>query len=244
MGRIDDAIRTLETLDDGTERALQLAGLISTLFKIKGVVLIATHQLAFAGYANTVSENPEVELAAFAGDLMPRTILEVMRGQLRATGSLYHWTVAKIPVRFQMTRSSCIANYAVISRPTTAWSNFCRLRRLPRIVFGRGLSRAEPRITRTGAPAPGQRPDGGFSHGLDGTAYALPSPRISRRRRAGANAVGGEKRSRRYRRDAGSHRRNLRLAEDGPARGSDLSNGRTPGDQSGWPLFLKEHSAC
>ena len=100
MGRIDDAIRTLEGLDDGTERALQLAGLISTLFKIKGVVLIVTDHLAFDSYANTSSENPEVEMAAFAGTLAPRTILEIMRGQLYAKGSTYHWTVAGIPVRF------------------------------------------------------------------------------------------------------------------------------------------------
>jgi hypothetical protein len=101
MGRIDDAIRTLEGMDSGTERALQLAGLISTLFKIKGVILIVTNQLAFDCYANTESEYPEVDLAAFAGNLAPRAILEVMRGQLYADGSLYHWTVAGIPVRFQ-----------------------------------------------------------------------------------------------------------------------------------------------
>ncbi len=90
----------LEGMDDQAERALQLAGLISTLFKIKGVVLVATHQLAFDSYADTASEFPEVELAAFAGSLAPRTILDIMRGQLYAQGSLYHWTVAEIPIRF------------------------------------------------------------------------------------------------------------------------------------------------
>jgi hypothetical protein len=101
MGRIDDSIQTLERMEDRTERALQLAGLISTLFKIKGVVLVATNQLAFDSYANTESENPEVNLAAFAGELAPRAILEIMRGQLYASGSIYHWTVAGISVRFQ-----------------------------------------------------------------------------------------------------------------------------------------------
>jgi len=99
MGRIDDAIRTLEGMADGTQRALQVAGLISTLFKIKGVMLVVTNQLAFDSYANAESEKPQVELAAFMGKLAPRTILEVMRGQLYAKGSLYHWTVAGIPVR-------------------------------------------------------------------------------------------------------------------------------------------------
>ena len=84
---------------DGTQRALQVAGLISTLFKIKGVILVVTNQLAFDSYANAESEKPEVELAAFAGKLAPRAILEIMRGQLYAKGSLYHWTVAGIPVR-------------------------------------------------------------------------------------------------------------------------------------------------
>jgi hypothetical protein len=101
MGRIDDAIQTLEGMEDGTERALQLAGLISTLFKIKGVILVVTHQLAFDSYADAESEKPEVELAAFAGKLAPRTILEVMRGQLYAKGSIARWTVAGIPVRLQ-----------------------------------------------------------------------------------------------------------------------------------------------
>jgi len=100
MGRIDDAIRMLEATEDGTERALQLAGLISTLFKIKGVVLIVTGQLAYDSYANTASEPAEVELAPFAGDLAPRTILEIMRGHLYGKGSLYQWTVAGTPVRF------------------------------------------------------------------------------------------------------------------------------------------------
>ena len=88
-------------MEDGTERALQLAGLISTLFKLKGVILVVTHQLAFDSYANTVSEKPEVELATFAGEPAPRTILEIMRGQLYGKGRLYHWTVAGMPVRFQ-----------------------------------------------------------------------------------------------------------------------------------------------
>ncbi|HEV3270625.1 MAG TPA: hypothetical protein VGZ93_00420 [Candidatus Methylacidiphilales bacterium] len=101
MGRIDDAIQTLERMEDRTERTLQLAGLISTLFKIKGVVLVGTGQLAFDSYATTGSENPEVNLAAFAGDLAPRAILEIMRGQLGASGSIDHWTVAGIPVRLQ-----------------------------------------------------------------------------------------------------------------------------------------------
>lgn len=101
MGRIDDAIQKLEAMDHGTHRALQLAGLISTLFKIKGLILVVTHELASNSYANIDFQKAEIDLAAFTGELAPRTILEIMREQLRAKGSLYHWTVAEIPVRFQ-----------------------------------------------------------------------------------------------------------------------------------------------
>ena len=101
MGRIDDAIRSIESISDGTERALHVAGLISTLFKIKGVILIASDRLAYDIYAATQATQPEVELAPFVGTLSVRTILEVMRGQLSAIGSVYHWTVVGIPVRFE-----------------------------------------------------------------------------------------------------------------------------------------------
>src|ERR1700761_9375157 len=99
MGRIDDALRTLEQIPLGTERALQLAGLISTLFKINGVVLVATRHLAFHSYADTQYSHPEVELGPLTGALSPRMVLDVMRGQLRAKGAMYHWTVAGISVR-------------------------------------------------------------------------------------------------------------------------------------------------
>lgn len=100
MGRIDDALKILEATEDGTERALQLAGLISTLFKIKGVSLVVTGQLAYDSYANTASEYPEVEMAVFAGEFVPRTVLEIMRGQLYGKGSLYRWLVAGVAVHF------------------------------------------------------------------------------------------------------------------------------------------------
>lgn len=100
MGRIDDALLTLKGMPLGTERALQLAGLISTLFKINGVVLVATGQLAFHGYADTRYDAPEIDLAPLTGTLPPRTVLEIMRGQVHAKGSIYSWNVGRIPVRF------------------------------------------------------------------------------------------------------------------------------------------------
>jgi hypothetical protein len=100
MGRIDDALRTLENIPLGTERALHLAALISTLFKINGVAVVATRHLAFHSYADTQYSHPEVELGPLLGTLPPRTVLDVMRGQLHAKGATYHWTVAGMPVRF------------------------------------------------------------------------------------------------------------------------------------------------
>jgi hypothetical protein len=99
MGRIDEAIQHIKQIEDGTERAFQMAGLISTLFKIKGVALIVTGQLAFEIYANAASDRPAVELSLFSGQPSPRTVLDVMRGQLHAKGGLGRWTVEGIPVR-------------------------------------------------------------------------------------------------------------------------------------------------
>jgi len=100
MGRVDDALLTLRGMPLGTERALQLAGLISTLFKINGVGLVTTGQLAFHGYADTRFDQPEIAFAPLTGSLPPRTVLEVMRGQIHAKGSIYEWHVGRIPVRF------------------------------------------------------------------------------------------------------------------------------------------------
>ena len=101
MGRIDESIADIESIDDGTERAFQLAGLISTLFKLKGIVLIVTGQLAFDCYANSTSTKPELEMASLNGKLTPRLLQEVMAGQLAAKGLLTRWTVANVPIHFQ-----------------------------------------------------------------------------------------------------------------------------------------------
>lgn len=98
MGRIDDSILQIESIQDKTERALQLAGLLSTLFKLKGIALVVTGQLAFDSYANAASDKVELELAPVAGEFTPRVLLEVMRGQLNAKGQVYHWKVAGLPI--------------------------------------------------------------------------------------------------------------------------------------------------
>jgi hypothetical protein len=100
MGRIDDALVSLGQMENGTERALELAGLISTLFKIRNVALIVTGRLAFDSYANTASPEPELELAVFAGKTNPRMFQEIMGGQLHGEGLIDRWKVVGIPVRF------------------------------------------------------------------------------------------------------------------------------------------------
>jgi hypothetical protein len=101
MGKIEEAKFLLENIEDRTERSLQLAGLLATLFKIKGIVLVVVGQLAFDSYANAPSNTPELDMAVLSGKLLPRTELEIMREQLDAKGVLHHWNMAGISIRFQ-----------------------------------------------------------------------------------------------------------------------------------------------
>ncbi|MCE0497015.1 MAG: hypothetical protein LV481_03605 [Methylacidiphilales bacterium] len=101
MGKIDDSLAKLEAIEDKTERVFQLAGLITTLFKIRGFVLVVTGRLAFDLYANAASKNIELELAPLNLKLTPRLLQEIMAGQLHAKGLTTHWIVAGIPVEFQ-----------------------------------------------------------------------------------------------------------------------------------------------
>jgi hypothetical protein len=100
MGRIDESLEALKSIEDGTERAFQLAGFLSTLFKIRGITLIVTGQLAFDSYTNGSSPKPELELATFSEKLQPRILQEIMGEQMGGKGFIRRWTVAGIPIRF------------------------------------------------------------------------------------------------------------------------------------------------
>ena len=100
MGRIDEALIALGNIEDKTHRALELGGLISTMFKLKGVVLMVTGQLAYDIYANTQSQTPELELAILSGQMTPRLMREVMVGQLYAVQGIDRWRLISIVVRF------------------------------------------------------------------------------------------------------------------------------------------------
>ena len=99
MSKIDESMAALVQIEDRTERALELAGLISTLFKLRGVVLVVTGELAYASYADVPLTQPELELAPFTGKLAPRLVQEIMSGQLGGEGAIGRWMIADIPVR-------------------------------------------------------------------------------------------------------------------------------------------------
>jgi hypothetical protein len=102
MGAIDEALESLCQMENPMERALDLAGLISTVFKQHHVFLVVGGELAFRSYANGIMDEPELELAVFAGRVTPRLLQQVMRGELGAEGSIDRWHLAGIPVRFCM----------------------------------------------------------------------------------------------------------------------------------------------
>ncbi|HUB67269.1 MAG TPA: hypothetical protein VL981_07290 [Candidatus Methylacidiphilales bacterium] len=101
MGKIDDSLAEVAGIEDMTERAFQMAGLVSTLFKIKGIALVVTGRLAFNLYTNATSENCGLELAPLNTKLTTRVLQEVMAGQLHARGLATHWILAGVAVDFQ-----------------------------------------------------------------------------------------------------------------------------------------------
>ncbi len=99
MSKIEEALAALVRIEDRTERALEVAGLISTLFKLRGVILVVTGELAYASYADVPAKYPELELAPLSGKLAPRLAQEIMSGQLGGEGAIGRWVIADIPVR-------------------------------------------------------------------------------------------------------------------------------------------------
>jgi hypothetical protein len=110
MSRLREAMSTIAAIDNLPHRSVELAGLISTLFRVRGVELIVTGQLAFDSYADRTSPDSELELAAFAGQLTPRLLQEIMGGELEAEGSLTRWTLLGIPIQFRFESSLALRN--------------------------------------------------------------------------------------------------------------------------------------
>jgi hypothetical protein len=110
MSRLREALDTIAAIENLPERSLELAGLVSTLFRVRSVELIVTGQLAFDSYAARTSPDAELELAAFEGKLTPRLLQEIMGGELQAEGSLTRWTLLGIPIRFRFESSLALRN--------------------------------------------------------------------------------------------------------------------------------------
>jgi hypothetical protein len=110
MSRLREALDTIAAIENLPKRSVELAGLVSTLFRVRGVELIVTGQLAFDSYANRTSPDAELELAAFAGKLTPRLLQEIMGGELNAEGSLTRWTLLGVPIRFRFESSLALRN--------------------------------------------------------------------------------------------------------------------------------------
>lgn len=141
MGRIDDALVSLRQLENETERALQLAGLISTLFKIRGVALIVTGRLAFDSYTNSTTPEPELELSTFAGKTTPRMLQEIMGGQLQGEGLIRRWKVAGIQIRFQ---GDIVTGYPALCRDFMTDHGVVKLIPAEEITVERILASAYP----------------------------------------------------------------------------------------------------
>ncbi len=99
MGKIDEALGQIESIQDHTERAMTLGGLVSTLLKLKGITPIIVGRLAYDTYLGNSNEQKELILATLSGQFTPRILQEVFGEQLRGTGMMWKWKVANTTVK-------------------------------------------------------------------------------------------------------------------------------------------------
>lgn len=99
MSKIDEALSEIEKIKDWTERAMTLAGLVTTLLKLKGVTPIIVGRLAYDTYLGNTNEQEELILATFSGRLTPRILQEVFGEQLHGVGMTWKWKVANTTVK-------------------------------------------------------------------------------------------------------------------------------------------------
>jgi hypothetical protein len=98
MGKVDDVLARIATIEDSTVRAFQLAGLSSALLKIKGVVPIMMGALAYDCYVSDTNTNRELWMGTYAGKLTPRILQEVFGEQMHGQGLMWEWQIAGISV--------------------------------------------------------------------------------------------------------------------------------------------------
>ena len=141
MSIIRNALETLALIENPNRRAAELSGLLSTLFKVHGVALIVTGDLAYSSYADTTSEPTCLELAPYAGKLTPRLLQEVMVGELQAEGSVNHWLLLGIPIRFHFESSLALRD---LCRDFTTEFGVVKLRPAEEITAERVLAAVFP----------------------------------------------------------------------------------------------------
>ncbi len=110
MTVVENALFVLAHTSSKADRAFHLTGLISSLFRLRGVSLLVTGDVAYASYARRCVDQPEIDLAAFGGKLSPRLLQEIMGHDLRAAGQGTRWTLLEIPVRFQWESGVALRN--------------------------------------------------------------------------------------------------------------------------------------
>lgn len=106
MGKVDEALEKIQSIEDNTERALQLAGLISTLLKIKGVLPVIIGQTALDCYLNVANGTDQLQLGIHTGKINPRLMQEVFQDQLKGKGMLSEWRICNIDIKVEEEFSS------------------------------------------------------------------------------------------------------------------------------------------
>jgi hypothetical protein len=98
---IEDSLTAIQGIEDSTERAMALGGLISTLFKIKGVVPVMAGRLSYDCYVGDTNTGQDLILCTHSGTVQPRLLQEVLGEQLQGEGMTWKWQIAGVPVEIQ-----------------------------------------------------------------------------------------------------------------------------------------------
>lgn len=101
MGKIEDSLTAIQAIEDSTERAMALGGLISTLFKMRGIVPVMVGRLAYDCYVGDINTGRDLVLGTFNGVHQPRVLQEVLGEQLQGEGMIWNWYIAAVAVEIR-----------------------------------------------------------------------------------------------------------------------------------------------
>ena len=125
MTPVEKALFILSHTESPADRAFHLAGLISSLFRLRGVSLLVTGDVAYGSYARRRLIAPELELASFGGKLTPRLLQEVMGQELKASGRGMRWTLLEVSVRFQWENGVALRNLCRDVKTDFGYAKLC-----------------------------------------------------------------------------------------------------------------------